>query len=47
MPPVVELVSPPPGPVTASGDEAFDAWSRDFVARSVAAGWPEQLLAGS
>jgi len=34
----------PAAPVTSSGDEAFDAWSQDFVARAVGAGWPEDLL---
>lgn len=45
------LASPAPAPqgfsgdaVTRSGDDQFDAWSRGFVARAVAAGWPEALL---
>jgi lytic murein transglycosylase len=46
------LASPAPSPdgfdpdsaVTRSGDDKFDAWSRGFVARAVAAGWPLDLL---
>lgn len=36
--------SQPSGPVTQSGDAAFDAWSQDFVSRAAAAGWPEAVL---
>ena len=42
--PLIELAAPAPGPVTSSGDEKFDAWSKDFVARAAAAGWPEAAL---
>ncbi len=37
----------PPAPVTQSGDAEFDAWSQSFVARTVAAGWPEAVLRGA
>jgi len=33
-----------PAPVTHSGDQAFDDWSRDFLARAIAAGLPEALV---
>ena len=33
-----------PGPVTRSGDVAFDAWSEAFLARAMAAGLPEGLV---
>ena len=44
--PVSPLLAPAgqPAPVTTSGDPRFDAWSQSFVARAVAAGWPEDLL---
>ena len=33
-----------PAPVTHSGDTAFDSWSRDFLARAIAAGLAESLV---
>ena len=33
-----------PSPVTHSGDPAFDAWSKDFLQRAMAAGLPEALV---
>lgn len=41
--PIISTVSQPP-PVTQSGDVGFDSWSQDFLARALAAGWPETLV---
>jgi lytic murein transglycosylase len=39
---LLNTVAPPP--VTHSGDQMFDAWSQDFLARAMAAGLPEDLV---
>ena len=41
--PILGAASAPP-PASQSGDTSFDAWSADFLARAVAAGWPEALV---
>jgi membrane-bound lytic murein transglycosylase B len=43
--PIVGAVTAPaPDPVSQTGDAGFDAWSADFLARAIAAGWPEALV---
>ena len=42
--PAAFLNSLAPAPVSRSGDAAFDAWSRDFLSRAVAAGLPEAVV---
>jgi len=39
---LINTIAPPP--VTRSGDAAFDAWSKDFLQRAMAAGLPEGLV---